>query len=168
MSVFVEVWWWRLFEASTSAEGVEERGSVPSALLKEATFLEVLLGSTIGLIYRSFRFTKTCSQFCSASRFAVEEVIYCIAVWKWRTAIDFRRMLIWQSRGWWMSALCRMWHQCLSKRCVCHMKRMSSMRGIVENSLPLGPFKDFLLPWSTTTALQILWSSGFLLLGQVA
>ena len=36
MSVFVEVWWWRLFEASTSAEGVEERGSVPSALLKEA------------------------------------------------------------------------------------------------------------------------------------
>ena len=36
MSVFVEVWWWRLFEASTSAEGVEERGTVPSALLKEA------------------------------------------------------------------------------------------------------------------------------------
>ena len=36
MSVFVEAWWWRLFEASTSAEGVEERGMVPSALLKEA------------------------------------------------------------------------------------------------------------------------------------
>ena len=36
MSVFVEVWWWQLFEASTSAEGVEERGTVPSALLKEA------------------------------------------------------------------------------------------------------------------------------------
>ena len=130
----------------------------------------MLLGSTIGLIYRSFRYVQTCSHFCSVSRFSVEEVIYCIAVWKWRTAIDFRRMLIWQSRGWWTSALCRMWHQCLSKRCVCHMKRMSSMRGIVENSLPLGFFKDFLLPWvwSTATTQQILWSSGFLLLGQVA
>ena len=36
MSVFVEVWWRRLFEASTSAEGVEEQGTVSSALLKEA------------------------------------------------------------------------------------------------------------------------------------